>query len=246
MTDNHVHIGWFRDGYHSPATVWLAVQKAGIDEIVVSSTSTCAEKYKLVVREMRELVRMGGSRIHPVLWLTPRMIRTWGLQYMLHSKVRWQGVKMHWFAHREWRSNRKLLSQAIDVARKLNVPILLHTGEDDCCASIGFEPLCAANPDLSFVLAHGRPIGQTMQVLSHCSNVFVDTAFMLSADVLTLVENGFSQRIIFGTDTPINQLYFKNGKITDSIIQQIASLKAIIPNNDFEVIMHRCPFRKTK
>ena len=52
MIDNHVHVGWYTDGYHSPKEVWQAELDAGIDEIAVSSTSTCAELYKLVVREM--------------------------------------------------------------------------------------------------------------------------------------------------------------------------------------------------
>ena len=90
MTDNHVHIGWYTDGYHSPKEVWQAEQEVGIEEIVVSSTSTCAEKYKLVVREMRELIRLGGIRIHPILWLTPRMFHSncrWAIPYMIHSKI---------------------------------------------------------------------------------------------------------------------------------------------------------------
>ena len=85
MIDNHVHVGWYTDGYHFPKEVWQAELDAGIDEIAVSSTSTCAELYKLVVREMSELIRLGGSSIHPILWLTPKMMKTWGLSYMLHD-----------------------------------------------------------------------------------------------------------------------------------------------------------------
>ena len=245
MTDNHVHIGWFSDGYHSPVEVWRAAQEAGIKEIAVSSTTTCTEKYKLVVREMRELVRLGGNNIHPILWLTPCMMKTWGLKYMLRAKVKWQGVKMHWFAHREWRNNRKLLSDAIAVVRGLNVPLLLHTGEDDCCSAKLFEPLCLTNPDLTFILAHGRPITQTSQVLSHCPNTFVDTAFMPVEDVLELVNNCLGDRVVFGTDTPINRLYNKDFSTVECIRQQIEELRTKLHKEDFDAIMHRCPYNKT-
>ena len=87
MIDNHVHVGWYTDGYHSPQEIWQAELEAGIEGIVVSSTSICAELYKLVVSEMRELIRLGGPRIHPLLWLTPRMMKTWGIRYMLHSNI---------------------------------------------------------------------------------------------------------------------------------------------------------------
>lgn len=46
MIDNHVHIGWYADGYHYPKSVWMAEIEAGINEIAVSSTSTCAELYR--------------------------------------------------------------------------------------------------------------------------------------------------------------------------------------------------------
>ncbi|MDD7066260.1 MAG: amidohydrolase family protein [Sodaliphilus sp.] len=242
MVDNHVHIGWFSDGYHSPFDVWRAVRKAGISEIAVSSTSTCAEKYKLVVREMRELIRLGGQKIHPVLWLTPRMMRTWGLRYMLHSKVQWHGVKMHWFAHREWQCNRKITQQAIDIARRLKVPMLVHTGDDKCCEASIFEPLCLENPDVIFILAHGRPLIQTMQVLSHCANTLVDTAFMPIEDVLTLADKGFANRIIFGSDAPINQLYCNGLSTIQYIKRQIDELKEQLTIGDFEAIMHRCAY----
>ncbi len=244
MTDNHVHMGWYTDGYHSPSEVWKAVREAGICEIAVSSTSTCAERYKLVEREMLDMIRLGGSHIHPVLWLTPKMMRSWGIRYLLRSKIRWQGVKLHWFAHREWCCNRKLLSQAVELARKLKVPLLLHTGEDDICSASIFEPLCLANHDLTIVLAHGRPLEPTKQVLSHCSNVYVDTAFMPVGDVVSLVNDGFNDRILFGSDAPINQIFANGLTTSDCIKNQIEELRAILQEKYFDAIMHRCPYNQ--
>lgn len=225
MTDNHVHMGWYTDGYHSPLEVWQSEQEAGVDEIVVSSTTTCAELYKVVVREMKELIRLGGNSIHPVLWLTPRMMKTWGIRYMLHSKIKWQGVKMHWMAHREWYYNKKLMNDALDVARKLSVPVLLHTGNYKECHAGVFMTLCQNNPDLIFVLAHGRPIDETLEVLSQCANTYVDTAFMPVEDFKIMVEAGFSKRILFGTDAPINLLFYKYMTTADYIKSSIETIK---------------------
>ncbi len=225
MIDNHVHMGWYTDGYHSPLEVWQSEQEAGIDEIVVSSTSTCAELYKLVVREMRELIRLGGSSIHPLLWLTPRMMKTWGIRYMLHSKIKWQGVKMHWMAHREWYYNKKLMNDALDVARKLSVPVLLHTGNFKECHAGVFKTICQNNPDLTFVLAHGRPIDETLGILTQCANTYVDTAFMPIEDFKIMVEAGFSKRILFGTDVPINLLFYKDMTTADYIKSSIETIK---------------------
>lgn len=56
IIDNHVHVGWYRDGYHSPKEIWEAETAAGVDEICVSSTSTCAELYDIVIEEMIEFL----------------------------------------------------------------------------------------------------------------------------------------------------------------------------------------------
>lgn len=237
MTDNHVHVGWYRDGYHSPKEVWQSEQDAGIDEIAVSSTSTCAELYKLVVREMRDFIRLGGSSVHPILWLTPKMLRTWGLRYMLHSKIRWQGVKMHWEAHREWYYNRKLLHNALEVARRMQVPVLFHTGNFKECKAGVFMDVCKQYDDLKFVLAHGRPLNEVLSVFKECPNVYVDTAFMPKYDVKEIAEKGYSKRILFGTDVPINLLFYKEISTIDYIKNNMIELQNILSSKEYETIV---------
>ena len=237
MTDNHVHVGWYTDSYHSPREIWYAEQEAGIEEMAVSSTSTCAELYKLVVKEMRELIQIGGEHIHPLLWITPRMMKTWGISYMLHSKVRWQGVKMHWKAHREWYYNRKLLHNALEVARWLQVPVLLHTGTFKECKSGVFMDICKQYDDLTFVLAHGRPLDEAKNVLKECPNVYVDTAFMPADEVKDLADAGYSKRILFGTDVPINLLYNKDVSTADYIRKNMVELQSTLSSKQYETII---------
>lgn len=244
MTDNHVHIGWYADGYHAPFEVWQAEQEAGIDEIVVSSTSTCAELYKLVVREMRELIHIGGSRIHPLLWITPRMMKTWGIRYMLHSRIPWEGVKMHWRAHREWFYNRPLLIRALEVAKRLKVPVLLHTGDFKECHARVFLDLCCQHEDLTFVLAHGWPINETIEVLTTCRKAYVDTAFMPVADVVTLVQNGLAGRMLFGTDAPINQVFYNEMTTVQYIKHCIKTLQSTLQPETYSQILSNTLYHK--
>lgn len=238
MTDNHVHIGWYSDGYHYPLDIWHAEQDAGIDDIVVSSTSTCAELYKLVVSEMSELIKVGGSHIHPLLWVTPRMMKTWGIRYMLESKIHWEGMKMHWGAHREWFYNRKLVYKALEIAYKMKVPVLLHTGGSKECEPKVFEEIIYQYANLKFVLAHGRPIDQTVKVLDSCSNAYVDTAFMPVEDVSKLIDKGFLDRILFGSDAPINMIYQKCETITDYLKRCMLQLSSALTPEHYNTIMN--------
>lgn len=242
IIDNHVHVGWYTDGYHSPQEIWNAAKSSGIDEIAVSSTSICAEKYKLVVREMRELLRMGGDKVHPVLWLTPRMLRTYGIRYMLHSKINWEGVKLHWLAHPEWGRNRQILQQALDIVKQLDVPLLLHSGEQDCCQPHLFVPICKELKS-TIVLAHGRPLEQTILLLKEYPNTMVDTAFMPAEHVIRLVAEGYEDRIAFGTDTPIQMVYDTATPISLQIKKQVDELTAGLPNLTLSKILSRNLFK---
>lgn len=243
MIDNHVHVGWYSDGYHSPKYVWESEQDAGIHEIVVSSTSTCAELYKLVIREMLELKRLGGFNIHPVLWLTPRMLKTWGIRYMLHSKVKWQGVKMHWEAHHEWYYNHKLVEQAMKIVEQLNVPLLLHTGDFKECKAKVFMWLIEQYPHITFVLAHGRPIDQTVDILKEYANVFVDTSFMNVEEVKKLIANGLISKVLFGTDVPINLIYYKDISTADYLKNSINEIKTEMGEKNLNIILNQTVYK---
>lgn len=239
MIDNHVHVGWYTDGYHSPKSVWMAEFEAGINEIAVSSTSTCAELYKLVVREMRELKRIGDNNVHPLLWITPRMMKTWGIRYMLHSKINWQGIKLHWGAHREWYYNKRLLYKVLNIARCKSWPVLLHTGESKECQPNVFTTIINDYPDLKFVLAHGRPIEQTIVLLRSSTNTFVDTAFMPNIHMSLLIDEGFFDRIIFGTDTPIDMVYNKGRPMSEYIQLCLSQLRSVTTSEQFDIITNR-------
>ena len=236
MIDNHVHIGWYTDGYHSPTEVWQAETEAGIMEIAVSSTSTCAELYKLVVEEMLLLKKIGGDNVHPLLWVTPQMMKTWGIRYMLHSKVNWQGVKLHWGAHREWYYNKKLLYKVLALAQEKSLPILLHTGESKECQPSVFKSIINEFSNLSFVLAHGRPIKQTLNILQSCPNTFVDTVFMPIEHISLLIEDNKCDRMLFGTDTPINMVFDKTLSTVDYIKQCLEMLRGVTSIEQFNII----------
>lgn len=242
IIDNHVHVGWYTDGYHSPRDVWYSELAAGVNGMVVSSTSTCAELYKVVVRELRELVRLGGNRIFPILWLTPTMLKKkYALPYMLHS-IKWRGIKMHWEAHPEWAHNDKLVKKALEVAREVGGPILIHTGCDATSHAGLFIDLISQHNDLIFVLAHGRPVDETMKVLELCPNTYVDTAFMPMSDLHTIIDKGYSSRVIFGTDTPINHVFYKELTTENFISNHIEQIKTVFPK-EANAILSRCPYQ---
>lgn len=234
IADYHVHVGWYLDGYHSPYHVWTTERDAGITDIYVSSTSTCAELYKLVVREMKELKRLGGTHVHPLLWVTPRMFKgqcRWALPYMLHSGIRWEGIKMHWEAHPEWKWQPHLVEQVISLADKMQVGVLIHTGEKEISLAKNFDPIIKSHPETMFTLAHARPTEQAIRLLKEYSNTDADTAFMSALQMEEMAKEGLASRIKFGTDFPINEYFWPDLNSTEYIRQCREDFQSIIINS---------------
>ena len=209
IIDNHVHVGWFRDGYHYPANVWKEECIAGVDEICVSSTSSCAELYDLVIDEMKDLKNLAGDKVHPILWVTPKMLTGGHVRKMLFSSVQWEGIKIHPRAHSEWSEDKSLTTQVAELASSLQVPMLIHTDEDCVANADTYKYLYETHPDQLFILAHGRPLNQVLRLLPKYKNIVVDTAFMDVENIQRIAEAGYVDRMVFGTDTPINRLFVK-------------------------------------
>ena len=149
---------------------------------------------------------------------------------LLRSKIEWRGIKLHYIAHPEFSKNNLLVSKALDVARDLgNVPVLIHTGEWDRCHAAVFEGIIKENPDLQFVLAHGRPIDETISVMKSFPNAWTDTAFMCGENINRLKEEGLTKRVMFGSDTPINKLYFKELSTNEYLRKIVTEIKFIDP-----------------
>lgn len=233
IIDNHVHVGWYSDGYHSPLEIWNSLQQAGVDSAVVSSTSTCAELYHNIKTEFYQLFSIAGrGNICPILWLTPDMLfKGWPLKKLLKSKIEWRGIKLHYISHPRWSQHPCMVEEALEIARSLgNVPVLLHTGEWENCHAGVFKPLVTANSDLNFVLAHGRPVEETIHLMKAFSNVWTDTAFMPVEDIKRLKEVSLSERVMFGSDAPINKIYFPNMSTSDYLNRTIYKIRQVAPS----------------
>ncbi len=231
ITDSHVHIGWFSNGYHSPKEVWKDIREAGIDRIAVSSTSSCADLYSLVCREMRTIIRLAPNSVAPILWLTSHLLSfPKQLKKMVNARgIDWAGVKIHPVSHPQILQNKQLLNRLLEIVRALGVPMLIHTGEYPNCHAGVFEPLCRGNENVNFVLAHGRPLNKTIEIMKSCPNVYTDTAFMPLENIHHLISCGLRERILFGSDVPINKLYYPQYSTCEYLRRKIAAIKDISP-----------------
>lgn len=232
LIDNHVHMGWYSDGYHSPKKIWSIIESVGINKIAISSTSTCADLYNDIKREFLELITLTDpTNIAPILWISTNMLLyKHSLRFLLNSKIEWRGLKIHSLSHPLFYERPQLINCVIDLSNSLGkIPILIHTGEYECCHAKIFQEICENNIDVKFILAHGRPLKETIQILKRNENVWTDCSFMPLKDIKTLKNKGLSGRILFGTDIPIIKVYYPDISLSDYLKQRINAIKEIDP-----------------
>lgn len=125
------------------------------------------------------------------------------------------------------------------MASVLQIPLLIHTGEKEGCNPKLYEKPISDFPNVVFILAHGRPISDTIELMKKHSNVWVDTAFMLTEQIRQLCDEKLSDRVLWGTDYPIPKYYYPKKDMRTYYLDLVQKLKDSTSQEDFELITNK-------
>lgn len=237
--DAHVHIGQFFDILTSANELSSLLKDSCVDKCAVSSTSIAEENYPKVLSEIREFVNeFGEENTYPVLWLTPNIIDNEDIiKQFLESGIKWTCLKVHPELHPyQWAGLGKNMKKVIQLSKRLKLPILIHTGSCDFCNAGSFKRVIKKNYGVTFILAHGRPIDEAINVIKTCKNAFLDTAFMSPSNIKLLCDLKLADKVLWGTDVPIPKYFNRDIQLSDYYKKQIQYLKKLISENDFNKI----------
>jgi len=221
----HVHVGQFKEKYYDPLQIGeILIEELDLEAISVSSTTSCGNyNIATISLEIEKLYQKMGSKIFHFLWLHPEYLpdRDWNYK----SSIPINGIKIHPYAQ-NW--NQVQLRKAWELASDWNIPILLHTGGDPRAYPLVFLSIISDFPEVQVCMAHGRPNNQLIEVLKQCPNVLTDTAFQNLEDIQRIISQGYTDRILYGSDFPITSYYSQNDYLSSeswiSIYKQIANL----------------------
>ena len=113
------------------------------------------------------------------------------------------------------------LCRVCEIAVLLKLPLMIHTGFEDCCRASRFEPFIIQYPEVNFVLCHARPSDEAFPLLMRYTNVWIDTAFLPFSNLQLCLSSETENRILFGTDFPVNRWFPHLGDETEWYQQQI-------------------------
>ena len=238
IKDSHIHLGHFYDQYTPPTELKDYLDSVGVECFAVSSTTICAGRYDKVINEVKELKRICNNRLRPVLWILPQMLIDGGLNLFMDSDIQWRCLKIHPQLHPTiWLNYSSELQQVVSLSSELQVPLLIHTGEKEGCNPLLYEKAFADYPYVTFILAHGRPLHETITMMKKYLNVWVDTAFMPTENIVMLCNERLSDRVLWGTDYPIPKYYYPNMDMKDYYLNLVNCLKEAVKPDDFEKII---------
>lgn len=234
INDFHVHVGQFNDLYFSPDFIRNFLSSVGVDSFAVSSSSICGHDIDQTLHDIKVIVSLFGEKAFPVLWITPEMLLHNFLKEFLESGIDWKCVKIH--GYHNWTQDN--IETAVFLAQALKVPLMMHTGGQECCEAGQYYSLCKKFPHQLFVLAHSRPCDETIFVMEKCKNVWADTAFTPVEDIVKMVNAGLEDRILWGSDYPILELYYKKQNIRRLYLEKIEALSQILDKSLIEKILY--------
>lgn len=210
ICDAHVHVGYFNCckcggvAYYSPRRIVGVLNRCGICEFVVSSTSAQADGVTVdgLLDEAREVARIAGRRAHQFLWVTWKLYEMKEWRALLDSGL-YEGIKLH-EQEGHWLERHGLaLTEVLDAACECAMPVQFHAGVDVWCAPRRLMLLAETYQDVRFDFAHCHPMDEMAKVMARCHNVWTDTAYMDFADLNELLDFDWGKRLMFGTDLPV-------------------------------------------
>ena len=236
--DAHIHIGQFYDIYTSAEELVQNLSFVGIDCVAISSTSTCEENYEKVKKELKDFITLFAGLAFPVLWITPKLLKNEiEMQKLLSCGIQWAAIKVHpQLCPDEWDALGENYKKTLVHARELKIPIIIHTGVVKNCHPLHLISLFNTYSEQTFIMAHGRPIDEAMFALGKCPNTLVDTAFMPIEDITMLINQGYSKRILWGSDYPIIKFYERGIDGVKYYQDLICSLKASIGKETYDLL----------
>lgn len=201
MIDIHVHFGQFYDKYYDPEQVIGDLLKMGVSQIGLMPTLTRNGDNVLETHQtMLKILEKYSKQIIPILWIHPKT-KEKDVCSML-NELPYKILKVHGYFH-DWHKHPKSLQSIINIARQNKLPIMFHTGGRKESYAYSYKKVCKSNKDITFILAHSRPVKGTINVMKECANVYCDISFTPIKDVLLLKENGLINRMLWGTDYPV-------------------------------------------
>ena len=224
IIDAHTHIGYWPKLGISKRLLLKAMKKYGVDQCVFSmdaseieNTDPSMSKFKNpsvkmsqvdIAKKALKYCKIHKNKVFMLMWIKPNTEQdlTELEKFYLKNKKYVKGLKVHPYLSNLKMDDKKMIPY-LEFARKYHLPVLVHTGVPKICAMEPLINVVKKYPDVTFVAAHlnlGSDHIDAIEDVVKYDNLYCDTAWVDEKSVLRCKERGIINKVMFGTDVPIN------------------------------------------
>ena len=259
IIDTHVHIGNMIEFVMTEEDVLYSMDKYSVDFSLISNVEAAEfdhfgrpvpkeyqRKQNDILRDTIRVARRHPEKIGVLVWL-----KIWSEQpddefkkLVEENRDVIYGIKLHPF-HSRIAPDDKKLEPYYAIAEEYSLPVVSHTGGCEKAMSLHLYNAAKMNPDLNFVMVHmdlGTDNKQALSYLGKLPNLYGDTTWVPVASTLEAVRRYGSEKILFGSDNPIDgkDTYLHNKTNDRSLYQEyFIDMKAMISEDDYSNIMYK-------
>lgn len=267
IIDTHVHIGGEAVGFHmNEEMVMEAMDKYGIDFSIVSNADAgeVDHQQKLLSQHLQlsqedalqrtiQFARKFPGKIGVAPWIKPlTQGMTKDFEEIVYANLDIIcAIKIHPYHSHMSPTDKKVLPY-IELAEKIDVPVLSHTGNSDDDSPEHLYEAAKLFPKVSFVMVHmglGTDNKKALELLSKSDNLYGDTTWVPVQTTIEAIRTYGSERILFGSDMPIDGVdtYLHNPRGERSVYQDyFHELPKWISSEEYDNLMFRNAMRVFK
>ncbi len=226
IIDSHVHSCAF-GVMHCPQATWedilRVMDRMGINVSVVNGITN--PNYQQENDKVGQLIKHYPDRVIGAMAINPMYQKDINEEMIrCYEDLGFRGIKIHELVQQQdfsYTYTPAFLDPILEFANSYECPILFH--------GLINESMVKSHPRASFICAHGPMNIEMSRNLAKYDNFYVDTAYTVTlAGVFEyLVEILGAERVLFGSDAPINPMSVRLAQL----------LSARIPDADLEKIL---------
>ncbi len=219
IIDAHEHILLIKGIEESKNMILYSLKKYNIDYALISFDGTeykdKEKRYDLVDSITGTNIALDFSKknedlIGILIWIRPHKEKDLPIKELeniiINNRKYIYGLKFHPYCSR-LKVTSKLLVPYFELARKYDLPILVHTASDKYSSIKDLKKVALKYKDLTFIAAHLELISdnkEAIEILKEIDNIYGDTAWVDPKKYRLIKNKHLENKIMFGTDNPID------------------------------------------
>lgn len=261
LIDAHAHIGKFvqismpqdmlvaaMDKYHIDFSLFSNGSGVEVDHDQNPIPPDLQQSQLSINLEAIEFARKHPGRLGVLLWAKPSTENCdERFEKLLNDNLDIiHGIKVHPYHSKVCFSSPKVEAY-VKLAQRYGIPVVTHTANDDDSSPQAVYRVALKYPDVNFVMCHmglATDNLEAIDLISRLPNLYGDTAWVKMENCLTAIDKCGIDKILFGTDNPINGLETYDDD--EFYTPYFTKLKTMLTTSEYEQLMYKNAVRLFK